>query len=354
MTQKRENGHSGRHHGHRRRHWNRKKRQQMLVCIAVVCLFCILGTVFLYQYRQRQSRFHVEGEGGKNIRDGYRTITWNGKKYQYNNLITTVLYAGVDSTGELKAGAQYSNRERADSISLVVMDKKKGRMTIVGISRDAMTQVRRFTLNGSDMGTYETHLGYAYSYGDGGEASCDNLLEAVQGLFGEIPIHQYVVTNMTTIPYINRLVGGVTVRVPNSDVAQVHPELTEGAVVTLDDTNVYDYLHYRDTSKDFSNEGRIQRQEAYITEYVAQAQKDLQEDPGEVWNGIEEMDRYLQTNITKNKYLNLVNLFLGLDFSESDFRTLPGEDALGELHDEFHVDQDALQQMIVELFYEEV
>ena len=39
--------------------------------------------------------------------------------------------------------------------------------------------------------------------------------------------------------------------------------------------------------------------------------------------------------------------------SNSDFYTLQGENKTGELHDEFEVDQEALQQLVVELFYEE-
>ena len=31
-----------------------------------------------------------------------------------------------------------------------------------------------------------------------------------------------------------------------------------------------------------------------------------------------------------------------------------GQDQLGELHDEFYVDEAALQQLIIDLFYEEI
>ena len=55
--------------------------------------------------------------------------------------------------------------------------------------------IRRYSRSGSDMGTYVSHLGYAYSYGDGGEVSCEDLREAVSNLLGGIPVNEYAVTN---------------------------------------------------------------------------------------------------------------------------------------------------------------
>lgn len=86
-------------------------------------------------------------------------------------------------------------------------------MSILALNRDTMTEIRRYTRTGEDMGTYVSHLGYAYSYGDGGEVSCEDLKEAVEKLLG-ISIDEYVVTNQSSITSINDLVGGVTVTVP--------------------------------------------------------------------------------------------------------------------------------------------
>ena len=37
---------------------------------------------------------------------------------------------------------------------------------------------------------------------------------------------------------------------------------------------------------------------------------------------------------------------------DPDRLSLPGSNAIGQRHDEFYVDDDALQQMLIELFYE--
>ena len=204
------------------------------------------------------------------------------------------------------------------------------------------------------MGLYTSHLGYAYSYGDGGEVSCENLEEAVQLLLGDIPISDYVVTNRSSMTEINDLVGGVTVTVPNDDLADQYPDLVQGAQVTLDESNIEAFLRYRDTATDFSNEGRIQRQQTYITAYIGQFKQLLQEDLETAWNKSTEMSDHLQTSITRNKYLGLAKLLESVSFTDADYYRPEGTDQLGDLHDEFYLDEDAWEKMVLDLFYEPV
>lgn len=348
-------GHHHHHHGiwYRMRRWMRHNKK-FAAAAALLCIVVLsAGGFFLLHSRREQSRLHVTAGNSVDMKGGYRTITWKDKEYQYNSLITTVLYAGLDSTDPLKASETYSNKARADSISVVILDKKKKKMSILALNRDTMTEIRRYTRTGEDMGTYVSHLGYAYSYGDGGEVSCEDLKEAVEKLLG-ISIDEYAVTNQSSITSINDLVGGVTVTVPNDDLAAMYPELKKGAVVTLDDSNVKDFLQHRDTAADFSNEGRIERQQAYVTAYVDLLKDRLASEPDQLWQEIGQMNDYLQTSITKNKYLSLARLLEKVSFTDADYYRPTGKDSAGELHDEFYVDEDALRQLVIDLFYEEV
>lgn len=348
-------GHHHHHHSiwYRMRRWMRHNKK-FAAAAALLCIVVLsAGGFFLLHSRREQSRLHVTAGNSVDMKGGYRTITWKDKEYQYNSLITTVLYAGLDSTDHLKASETYSNKARADSISVVILDKKKKKMSILALNRDTMTEIRRYTRTGEDMGTYVSHLGYAYSYGDGGEVSCEDLKEAVENLLG-ISIDEYAVTNQSSITSINDLVGGVTVTVPNDDLAAMYPELKKGAVVTLDDSNVKDFLQHRDTAADFSNEGRIERQQAYVTAYVDLLKERLASEPDQLWQEIGQMNDYLQTSITKNKYLSLARLLEKVSFTDADYYRPTGKDSAGELHDEFYVDEDALQQLVIDLFYEEV
>lgn len=345
-------GHSHGHH-HRRRRSELRRRQlagSIIICLAAVLL--LAGMVVSSQKKQRAMQ--VTAGNSHDVGSGYRNITYNGESYRYNNRVTTVLYAGIDSTGKMEGTVQYGNKARADSIALVVMDEKHKKMTILPISRDTMTEIRRYTMNGNDKGLYKTHIGYAYSYGDGDKVSCANLCEAVSNLLGSIPVNRYVVTNQDSMSYINDLAGGITLTVPNSDLEEQYPEFAKGAEVTLDDSNIKSFLQYRDTEAEFSNEGRMERQKAYVTAYIEKVKSMSKSQLEDAWDEIGTMDGHLQTSITKNQYLELVQLLKKLDFSEENYGELQGESRAGELHDEFYPDEKALQETILELFYEKV
>lgn len=342
--------HGKHHHSSRRRKIYRKR----LIGSVVVCVL-VLTVAFLGIYRELQSQKAMDVRGtSSNAGSGYRDILYNGEKYRYNNRITTILYAGIDSTGKMEETAQYGNKARADSIQLVVLDEKKSKISVVSINRDTMTKIRQYSLDGTNLGLYQTHIGYAYSYGDGGKVSCENLCEAVSMLFGGVPVKRYVVTNQDSMTYINNLVGGVTVTVPNNDLEEEYPEFYEGAEVTLDDTTIRPFLQHRDTSIDFSNEGRMERQRAFAVAYADKIKSLDQSHLEKLWDSLDSMKDYLQTSITKNQYINLMDFVRKTELTDDSFIDLEGQDQLGEDHDEFYPDETALQKLILDLFYEKV
>lgn len=342
------------HHHHRKKSGYRKKKKFFAGCAAIVLVILGISAAIVWRTWKDQRSHQITASNSFDVGSGYRTVIRDGKKYEYNQTITAVLFAGLDSTEPMgDGGGAYGNKARADSILLAVLDKMHGKMSVIALSRDTMTGIRRYTRTGKDMGIYESHLGYAYSYGDGGKVSCQNLQEAVSELLGGIPVQEYVVTNQSAIEEINRMVGGVTVEVPNDDLKSKHPDLISGAVVTLDDTNVKDFVQYRDTGKDFSNEGRIQRQKAYITSYVDQLRQKLKEDINGMWEKTNQIESYLQTSVTKNKYLTMANLLEKVSFETADYYVPEGENRTTDQFDEFYPDQEALEQMVLDLFYVE-
>lgn len=342
-----------RHHHRKSRH-HRKKQKMLILGLAAAVIFVGLAATVVVNKLKEQKNYHVTGANSVDVGVGYRYTEYNGKKYQYNNRVTTLLYAGLDSFDELKQTATYGDKARADSIMLIVLDEVSKKMSVVAINRDTMTEVHRFSRNGDDLGVYVTHLGYAYTNGDGGEASCENLKTAVSTLFNNLPIDGYMVSNQTSIVMINDLVGGVTVTVPNDDLAAKYPELTTGNVVTLDESNVRAYVQQRDTAVDFSNEGRIERQKSFVLSLMDEFGTLVRDNSTQVWDELEECSNWMQTDITKNKYLSLADAFSQTNLAPDSYYILEGEDQLGELHDEFYYDEDALQELIIKLFYREI
>jgi hypothetical protein len=66
------------------------------------------------------------------------------------------------------------------------------------------------------------------------------------------------------------------------------------------------------------------------------------------------MSDYLQTSVTKNKYIQYGKLLNSVDYDDQDYYKLPGEDRTSEVYDQFYVDEEAMRQLVVDLFYEKV
>lgn len=326
-----------------------KKNSMLLIGILVV-LFLMMTGCGAVSTKKNDSSEKTEKDTATEEAD-YHNLVYRNKNYTYNPQITTVLYAGVDSDGELTTSNRCSIAPRADSIELIVLDNYHKTMKVLAISRDTITAMERYTMNGNSRGKYDTQLGYAFSYGDGGKVSCLNLSEAVSELLGGVPVHEYVISNRASLVELNNMLGGITVKVPNDDLGKDYPELKKGGVVTLDDTNVEAFVRWRDVSVPFSNNGRMERQQAFGSVFLEKLKEEIAKDPDGVWKEIERMSPYLETSITRSQYLTLADLVNKLTFSTEDYSYIDGENVQGEQYDEVHLDQESLEKTIVDLFY---
>lgn len=315
-------------------------KKRFFLIIVTALLFCqsILCTVY-----------------GAEIPDvGYQRISFEGKQYEYNSQITAIMFAGIDSGDELTTYNRYSIAPRADTIDLLILDNYRKQMRLLAISRDTVTEIQRFAMNGVSRGYYDTQIGYAFSYGDGGKKSCENLTDAVSSLLGGVPVHEYVVINNPTIAKANEMAGGITVTVPNDDLIKMDERMKAGNTMTLDSSMAEMFVRYRDTEVPFSNNGRMERQKVYLKAYLEKMKEMVSENPEQTWNEIESMKGSMITSITKNQYLKLAGFLKEESLSEEECYSLPGQDIQGEVHDLLYPDEQQLQQMIVDLFYLEV
>lgn len=318
-------------------------------------LLCVLaGVAALVFHQQRsQNRQAVTAAAVSAVEeDGdYRRICVDGHSYTYNTQITAILYAGLDSQGELETYNRYTIAPRADSIEVVILDHYHKKISILAISRDTIASIGRYTMNGNFRGYYDAQLGYAYTYGDGGKVSCANLVEAVSRLLGGVPIQEYVVTNNGSIAQLNELIGGVTVVVPNNDLVQMYPQLSSGSTVRLDAHNVEAFVRWRDTAIPFSNNGRMERQQAFSCGFFRMFREQVIRQPEEMWSRIQSREACMQTSITKSQYLNLVSFLQEETFSDADYYYLKGEDVQGAEFEELHLNPQQKMQTIAQLFY---
>ena len=92
----------------------------------------------------------------------------------------------------------------------------------------------------------------------------------------------------------------------------------------------------------------------YLDAFIPLAKQKIQEDLSFAIDLYDTVERYMVTDIDISEFTYLVTEALGYNFSATNLLTMPGETVMGEEFEEFYVDEKALQDMIMELFYEPV
>lgn len=245
---------------------------------------------------------------------------------------------------------------QADVIALLIQNKATDEIKILSIPRDTMTEIRLFDLVGNELGSDVQHLNLAYGYGNGGKESCELLTEAVENLLGGISIDGYLSVTMGAIRELNDMVGGVTVTIDEPGMADRDPALVCGETVTLQGRQAEIYVRYRDTNVSQSALGRMDRHKEFAEKWMNQASEKQRKDSQFLGNVFQNIQEYMVTDLNKDEYLdaglaamNTADLFHG-----DHFFTVPGEGMEGAVFDEFYPDKEALEEMIIELFYKEV
>lgn len=287
--------------------------------------------------------------GADNWQEG--DVRYQGVHYRYNEDVLTFLFLGIDKLTEVKPVESGIDGGQSDAIFLLVLNPRSMEAAIIAVPRDTMTDIDVYGRQGNYIGTATAQITLQHGYGDGAELSCERSREAVSKLFYNLPIHGYCAVNMGAIPLLNDAVGGVEVQALE-DV--VYTKIKEGDMVHLEGMEAYDYLHNRDPDSEGSNDRRFQRQKQYLTAYAAAAMEAVKKDitlPVTLYNTL---SRYMVTDITINEVSYLAVQAAGYHFDSGNIYSLAGETVMGEQFEEFYVDETALYELILKVFYEEI
>lgn len=338
--------------------------------VTVICSFLILcgfigvGTYHILRIRGAENvknnistvESRMESRGNNNLTNSSDPdlIWYDGKAYRYNENLTTILFMGIDQRSEVieKREGVSGESGQADTIFLLIMDMKKNKIKIVGISRDTMTDIKTFDYKGNYLGESLNHIGLVYAFGDGKEISCQYMVDAVSNLFYGIPINAYVALNMESVITINDSVGGVPVYI-QEDLSWLDPELIKGQTVTLEGKQALKYMKWRDTSVAHSNNQRIARQKQYVINFMKQAIKAVKEDVTLPVTLYKNLTDEMVTDIGMDKAVYLGTQALTMPLDESGIMMLKGDSVQGSVYDEVYVDDDALYELILNIFYTE-
>lgn len=280
-----------------------------------------------------------------------REITYyNGTAYARREDLETVLLLGVDKfEGETPEG--YLNNQQADFLLLLVMDKENETCTPIQLNRDTMTQIQILGVTGEPAGTFTGQLALAHTYGSGEEDSCENTVLAVENLLYGMEIDHYVSLTMDGVALLNDLVGGVTVEVLD-DFSGIDDSLMQGETVTLKGQQALTYVRSRGGMEDSSNLHRMERQRQYLSALQQQLKAAVQQEDGFTLDALLQLNEYMVSDCTVNQLSDLGDSLAA--YQVSDILTTPGDAQEGEEFMEFTVDEAALQQLVMDVFYEPV
>lgn len=330
----------------------------ILVVAGVICVMRLIGKNNVYGSAVGTETTDI---GTKDDTLEENQIMYKGKVYELNEDLVTVLVMGIDKETVTEVGGESWDADgelaggQADALFLMVINPHDKNVYIVAINRNSMADVDVFDENGKYQGIFTKQIALQHGYGDGKEESCERQVKAVSRMFHNIPINSYAAISMDSIPELNDELGGITVEVLD-DI--VYPEydmnLHAGETVTLYGEQAYWYIRLRNENVFNSNELRLQRQKQYLTTFAAEAKNQATADVRVAVNLYNTVSKYMVTDIDINSFTYLVTEFINYDFDVENMYSLQGEVIQGENFEEFYVDDDALQELIVKLFYEPV
>ena len=274
---------------------------------------------------------------------------YNGAWYARKEL-ETVLVMGVDKYADDAAEEDgYTNQEQADFLLLLVLDRNAGVCTALPLNRDTMTEITALGLTGERTGTFTGQLALAHTYGSGGLDSARNEGRAVSALLYGTEIDHVMAFTMDAVPVLTDAVGGVPVLVED-DFSAMTEQRPMGQEVTLRGELALTFVRGRGSmGGEKTNLNRMARQNAYLQGLYRRLQDTVQ-DEGFLTQLLLELSPYLDTDCTAAQLNDLYQTVVQDKLAVLDAPA--GEAVVGDEFMEFHVDEDALQQTVIELFYE--
>ena len=179
--------------------------------------------------------------------------------------------------------------------------------------------------------------------------------QAVSELFYGIPIHGYGALDMQSIATLNDAVGGVEVTVLE-DMTKYRWDWKEGANVLLKGEDALLYIRERDehSGELGTNIKRVERQKQYLNNYVSKLKDKMKQDITFPISLLNKVKKHLVTSLSADEIAYMADTLLGYDFSMENIISIPGESKMGEKHEEFYIDDAALKQIVIDVFYEQV
>lgn len=276
-----------------------------------------------------------------------KTVTRDGVDYYPRQDITAVLVMGIDQTGPVRLSETPNDGKAVDMVAVVVVDEKAETCTVLSINRDTMLEMPMLDEAGRESGTFFGQLAFSHTYGRGGEDSCENTRKTVSNFLYGMNLDYYIAMNMDAVTILNDAVGGVTVQVKD-DFSKVDSSIPMG-ITHLEGEQALSFVQSRGGVGDELNLSRMERQKEYINRFVEAFGNKVEESDTFLLKTYNAAAPYLVSDLPLNSLTAMMERYEGYPIGETI--SLTGENRLGEEYYEFYPDEEALEDLILELFY---
>ncbi len=310
------------------------------IIIAVVLVAVVGGGIYALT-RETAPIIIENGQSQANI------VEYNGSRYRYNTDLTNILFIGIDSN-DLIQKEEYGNyTNQADSIILLSLDKSTKKAKMLQISRNSMVDIDLYDIHGNVIGTSFAQLCLQYSVAKGGTQSCWAMVNTVSTMLNDLRIDGYLNLNIESIGIINDAVGGVTLTIPE-DYTDIEPEFVAGETLNLTAHQAERYVRGRVIEGIGGNEERMERQVQYLSALVNTVKSKNLDNLYDTFSTM--LDDYVMTDLTGEQIDDLSDY--DVDFTKTAF--VPGEKQMGDTYEEFYIDEQKMDDILIEMFYNEV
>lgn len=321
-----------------------RRRQVLKAAVIAVILLSVL--IFVYSgFRILESTVFSKEE--QTVETVSKTIIRDGKKYFPRQDTEIYLLMGIDRFGPAVDSGAYNNDGEADTVMLLIFDKTREEVSVLALNRDTMLEMPVLGVGGRQAGTTFGQLALAHTYGSGLKDSGENVRKTVSDFLYGIHIDHYIAMNMDGITLLNDAVGGVRVQV-QEDFSSVDPTIPMGETV-LKGEQAISYVRLRREVGDQLNISRMERQNDYMEGFLEALRLKMDEDSKFSAELFEEVAPYLVTDCSATVFTSAMNRYS--DYTLKEIVTPEGENRKGEVYLEFYTDEDALDELILRLFY---
>ena len=327
---------------------NRKRILNILLWAVVVVVTVYSGAYFAVQKAQllKDDDNHNTNEITQN--DGYLSIRFEGKEYEYNQSITTLTFMGVDGDqGDPLSG-------QSDFMDLIVFNRDDKKISQLLIPRDTMALVYEYDSDGNVVKAFTSQIAVAYPFGGSSpSARARNALRSISAMLNGILLDHYVVLPLNILPDLIDVFGETDIVLEDDSLSHIDDKYVAGYTYHIDKESIETFLKSRDINEEYSATARLNRQQLYL-DFVLNSLNKLNE--GDLDLSLSKLVELLDkcsSNLTRGSIENYLNYFKEYKENGIDRYRVPGSVQKPEKFDEFIIDRSAFDGIIVKIFYKE-